>query len=51
MTARTARRIRSTFWITVVCVTFGTIFDVLLTINETGAIGRPTFGASAVAVL
>ena len=46
MTARTARRLRSTFWITVVCVAYGTTFDVLMTIYETGAMGRPIFGAS-----
>ncbi len=46
MTARTARRIRSTFWITVVCVIYGTTFDMLLTLYETGAVGRPAFGAS-----
>ncbi len=46
MTARTARRLRSTFWITVVCVIYGTTFDMLLTLYETGAVGRPAFGAS-----
>ncbi len=46
MTAQTARRIRSTFWITVVCVIYGTTFDMLMTLYETGAVGRPAFGAS-----
>ena len=46
MTARTARRLRSTFWITVVCVIYGTTFDMLLTLYETGVVGRPVFGAS-----
>ena len=46
MTARTARRLRSTFWITIVCVSFGTTFDMLLTLYEDGVVGQPVFGAS-----
>ena len=46
MTARTARRIRSTFWITVVCVIYGTTFDMLMTLYEDGVVGQPVFGAS-----
>jgi adenylate cyclase len=46
MTARTARRLSSTFWITIVCAGYGTTFDLLMTVYETGAIGRPTFGVS-----
>ena len=29
-----------------VCVIYGTTFDMLLTLYETGVVGRPVFGAS-----
>ena len=46
MTPRTARRLSSTFWITIVCAGYGTTYDLVMTIYETGAIGPPVFGVS-----
>jgi len=47
MTARTTRRLHSAFWITLVCVVYGMIYDVFATAFETGEVHAPTlFGVS-----
>ncbi len=47
MTARTARRLRSIFWITFVCVIYAMLTEVIATAYETGEFNSPTsFGIS-----